>query len=158
VQHWIFKSEPSTFGIDDLAQAPGRTTHWDGVRNFQVRNMMRDQMQRGDLGLFYHSSCEVPGVYGTVKVAGPGYPDPSAFDPKHRYFDAESRREEPRWFCVDVKLARRFARPVTLDELRRHATGALRDLLILRRGNRLSITPLTAEQYEFIVELAGAAA
>ena len=155
MQYWLFKSEPSTFGIDDLAKAPGKTTHWDGVRNYQVRNMMRDDMHRGDRGLFYHSSCEVPGVYGTVEIVREGYPDPSAFDPRHHYHDAASAPTAPRWYAVDVKLTRRFAQPVTLEALRRHAGDALKDLLVLRRGNRLSITPLSAAQYRFIVSMAG---
>ena len=155
MQYWLFKSEPGTFGIDDLARSPGRRTCWDGVRNYQVRNMMRDDMRRGDHGLFYHSSCEVPGVYGTVEIVREGYPDPSAFDPRHRYHDAASDPDAPRWYAVDVKLTRRFAQPVTLEVLRRHAGDALKDLLVLRRGNRLSITPLSAAEYRFIVSMAG---
>lgn len=155
MQYWLFKSEPGTFGIDDLARAPGRRTCWDGVRNYQVRNMLRDQMHRGDLGLFYHSSCETPGVYGTVEIVREGYPDPSAFDPRHRYHDPASDPQTPRWYSVDVKLTHRFAQPITLEALRRHAGDALKDLLVLRRGNRLSITPLTAAQYRFIVSMAG---
>jgi predicted RNA-binding protein with PUA-like domain len=154
MQSWLFKSEPETFSIDDLARASGRRTHWDGVRNYQVRNMLRDQMRRGDRGLFYHSSCEVPGVYGTVEVVREGYPDPSAFDPRHRYHDAASDPEAPRWYAVDVELTRRFAQPVTLEMLRQHADDELKDLLILRRGNRLSITPVTAGEYRCIVSLA----
>jgi predicted RNA-binding protein with PUA-like domain len=154
MQYWLFKSEPETFSIDDLARASGRRTHWDGVRNYQVRNMLRDQMRRGDRGLFYHSSCEVPGVYGTVEVVREGYPDPSAFDPRHRYHDAASDPEAPRWYAVDVELTRRFAQPVTLEMLRQHADDELKDLLILRRGNRLSITPVTAGEYRCIVSLA----
>ena len=155
MQYWLFKSEPGTFGIDDLARAPGRRTCWDGVRNYQVRNMMRDDMRRGDHGLFYHSSCEVPGVYGTVEIVREGYPDPSAFDPRHRHHDAASDPEAPRWYAVDVKLTRRFAQPVTLEALRHHAGDALKVLLVLRRGNRLSITPLSAAQYRFILSMAG---
>jgi len=154
MQYWLFKSEPETFSIEDLARASGRRTHWDGVRNYQVRNMLRDQMRRGDRGLFYHSSCEVPGVYGTVEVVREGYPDPSAFDPRHRYHDAASDPEAPRWYAVDVELTRRFAQPVTLEMLRQHADDELKDLLILRRGNRLSITPVTAGEYRCIVSLA----
>lgn len=154
MHYWLFKSEPGTFSIDDLARAPGRRTHWDGVRNYQVRNMLRDQMRRGDRGLFYHSSCAVPGVYGTVEIVREGYPDPSALDPRHRYHDPGSDPEAPRWYAVDVKLTRRFAQPVTLDTLRHHVGDELKELLILRRGNRLSITPVTADHYRFIVSLA----
>ena len=151
--YWLMKSEPSVYSIDDLER--DGSTDWTGVRNYQVRNMMRDDMRRGDHGLFYHSSCEVPGVYGTVEIVREGYPDPSAFDPRHRHHDAASDPEAPRWYAVDVKLTRRFAQPVTLEALRLHAGDALKDLLVLRRGNRLSITPLSAAQYRFILSMAG---
>ena len=154
MQYWLFKSEPEAFSIDDLARAPGGRTGWDGVRNYQVRNMMRDVMHCGDRGLFYHSSCDVPGVYGTVEIVRAGYPEPSALDPRHRYYDPESDPAAPRWYAVDVRITRRFAQPITLETLRRYVDDELKDLLILRRGNRLSITPLTADQYRFIVSLA----
>lgn len=154
MKYWLLKSEPSTFGIDDLAAAPRRTTGWEGVRNYQVRNLMRDEMRRGDLAFFYHSSCAEPGIVGTVRVARNAYPDPTAFDRKSRYFDAASDAGDPRWLMVDVKLVRTFAHPVTLAALRKHADGALRDLWILRRGNRLSITPVTAAEWKFILRLA----
>lgn len=154
MKYWLLKSEPSTFGIDDLAAAPRRTTCWEGVRNYQVRNLMRDEMRRNDLAFFYHSSCAEPGIAGTVRVVRNAYPDPTAFDRKSRYFDAASDADDPRWLMVDVKLVRKFARPVTLGTLREHADGALRDLWILRRGNRLSITPVTAAEWKFILRLA----
>lgn len=154
MKYWLFKSEPDAFSIDALAAAPRRTSHWDGVRNFQARNMMRDEMKRGDLGFFYHSSCAEPGIVGVVKVVREGYPDHTAFDAGSRYFDADSDPSSPRWFMVDVQLVRRFAQPVTLERLRRHAEGRLKDMLVLRRGNRLSITPVTAQEWKFINSLA----
>jgi predicted RNA-binding protein with PUA-like domain len=156
VNYWLFKSEPDSFSIDALAARPGRTTPWDGVRNYQARNMMRDEMKREDLGFFYHSSCEEPGIVGIVKVVSKPYPDHSAFDSGNKYFDADSDPESPRWFMVDVKLVRKFAQPVTLATLRRHADGKLKDLWILRRGNRLSITPVSATHWKFINSLADA--
>jgi len=155
VNYWLFKSEPDSFSIDALASQPRRTTSWDGVRNYQARNMMRDQMRRGDLGFFYHSSCAQPGIAGIVKVVRESYPDDSAFDPDSKYFDPGSDPQSPRWLMVDVQLQRKFAQPVTLDTLRRHADGKLKDMLILRRGNRLSITPVSAAQWKFINALAG---
>lgn len=154
MNYWLFKSEPGAFSIDALAAEPRRTTSWDGVRNYQARNMMRDQMRRGDLGFFYHSSCAEPGIVGIVKVVRESHPDDSAFDPDSRYFDPGSDPQSPRWFMVDVQLQRKFAQPVTLDTLRRHAGGKLKDMLILRRGNRLSITPVSAAQWKFINALA----
>ena len=155
MNYWLFKSEPDTFSIDALAKQPRRTTHWDGVRNYQARNMMRDEMKRGDLGFFYHSSCAEPGIAGIVKVVREGYPDHTAFDSGSKYFDADSDPAEPRWYMVDVQLVRRFAQPVTLSTLRKHASGKLRDLLILRRGNRLSITPVSAADWKYVLALAG---
>ena len=154
MKYWLFKTEPSTFGIDDLARARGGRTAWDGVRNYQVRNMLRDEMRCGDRGLLYHSSCDEPGVYGTIEVVRAGYPEPAALDPRHRYHDPDSDPATPRWYAVDVKLTRRFAQPVTLATLRQYVDDELQDLLILRRGNRLSITPLTPAQHRFIVSLA----
>jgi predicted RNA-binding protein with PUA-like domain len=148
------KTEPSTFSIDDLAKAPKRTTCWDGVRNYQVRNMLRDQFAVGDLAFMYHSSCDIPGVVGVMKVVSKGYPDATAFDRKHAHYDPESDPKAPRWYMVDVRLEQRFSRVISLDELRRHVDGKLRDLLILKRGNRLSITPVSAAEWRFIGSLA----
>jgi predicted RNA-binding protein with PUA-like domain len=152
MRYWLMKSEPETFGIDDLAKAPRKRTGWDGVRNFQVRNMLRDEMKKGDLALFWHSSCEVPGAYGIVKIVKEGYADPSALDPRHRYHDPDSDPAEPRWYAVDVELVRRFEKPITLATLKANA-GKLGDMLVLRRGNRLSITPVTAEQWRRVLAL-----
>lgn len=153
MNYWLMKSEPGSFGIADLAKAPRKTTAWDGVRNFQVRNMLRDQIHKGDLAFFYHSSCAEPGIVGSMKVSRAGYPDITAFEPENHHFDPRSRPTNPLWYCVDVTLVTRFKNPVTLTELRRgHA--ALKNMLILRRGNRLSITPVTAKQWQYIFKLA----
>jgi predicted RNA-binding protein with PUA-like domain len=153
MKYWLLKSEPDVFGIDDLASAPGRTTGWEGVRNYQARNMLRDEFRKGDRAFFYHSSCEVPGVAGVVKVVREAYPDPTQFDAKSEYYDAGSTREAPRWFSVDVQLEKRIEPVITLPELREHAAGALREMLILKRGNRLSVTPLTVAEWGCIVAL-----
>ncbi len=146
------KSEPSVYGIADLERE--RRTSWGGVRNYQVRNMFRDQFARGDLAFFYHSSCEEPGVVGTMEVAGAAYPDPTQFDPESEYFDPRSRPEDPPWLAVDVRFKARFGRPVGLELLR--AEPALAGLLILRRGNRLSVTPVEPAEARAIQGLAGA--
>ncbi|MCU0977126.1 MAG: EVE domain-containing protein [Steroidobacteraceae bacterium] len=155
MNYWLFKSEPQTFGIDDLAKSPKRTTAWEGVRNYQARNMMRDGMRAGDQGFFYHSSCDVPGIQGIVEVVREAYPDASAFDRKSPYHDPASDPANPRWMLVDVKLVRKFARPITLEALKRHAGGKLKDMVVLRRGNRLSITPVTPAEWKFILSIAG---
>lgn len=154
MNHWLFKSEPDSFGVDDLARAPAATTAWDGVRNYQVRNMMRDEMRIGDKGFFYHSSCAVPGIAGIVRIVRAGYPERSALDPRHRYFDPDSDPDNPRWYSVDLRLERRIDPLITLEDLRKHARGALSEMLILRRGNRLSVTPVTREEWRFILSLA----
>ena len=153
MSHWLIKSEPSTFGVDDLAKRPRKTTHWDGVRNFQARNFLRDQMHRGDLAFFYHSSCEVPAIVGVVKVVKAGYPDHTAFDRKDKHYDADSDPKSPRWYMVDVQLQRKLKQPITLDTLRTHADDALRGLALLKRGNRLSITPVSDAHWKFILSL-----
>jgi predicted RNA-binding protein with PUA-like domain len=150
ISYWLMKSEPDEFSIDDLARAPGKTTPWFGVRNYQARNYMRDAMRPGDGVLFYHSSCEVPGIAGLAEVASAPYPDETQFDPKSPYHDPKSTRASPRWMLVDVKLARK-TRLVPLEELRAHA--ALADMVILRRGNRLSVTPVTAAEWKYVGKL-----
>jgi predicted RNA-binding protein with PUA-like domain len=147
------KSEPSVFGIDDLAKAPRRTSGWDGVRNYQVRNMLRDDFKVGDLAFFYHSSCPEPGIVGVMKVVKPGYPDATALDPKHPAHDPAATRDAPRWYQVDVRLEQRFSRVIALDELRAHEAGALRGMRVLQRGNRLSITPIESAHWRFILSL-----
>jgi predicted RNA-binding protein with PUA-like domain len=147
--YWLMKSEPDEFSIGDLARAPKKTTPWFGVRNYQSRNYMRDVMKVGDGVLFYHSSCEVPGIAGIAQVSSTAYPDASQFDRKSPYFDPKSKREEPRWMLVDVKLVKK-TRVMPLDEMRTYPE--LADMVTLRRGNRLSITPVTAAQWSFILK------
>jgi predicted RNA-binding protein with PUA-like domain len=154
MSYWLMKSEPDVFGIDDLAKAKNKTTHWDGVRNFQARNFMRDQMRRGDLAFFYHSNCEEPGIAGIVKIVKEGYPDSTAFDAKDPHFDPDSDQEKPRWYMVDVQLQRKFRNTITLATLREHENRALQGLALLKRGNRLSVTPVSAAHWQFILELA----
>jgi len=154
VSYWLMKSEPGVFGIDDLAKSPRKTTHWDGVRNFQARNFMRDEMRRGDLAFFYHSSCDEPGVVGIVEIVKEGYPDHTAFDKHDDHFDADSDPANPRWYMVDVRMKRKFRRAITLATLREHEHHALKGLALLKRGNRLSITPVSAAHWKFIVDLA----
>ncbi|HTU67032.1 MAG TPA: EVE domain-containing protein [Steroidobacteraceae bacterium] len=153
MNHWLMKTEPSTFGIDDLAKKPKKTAMWDGVRNYQARNMLRDDFRKGDLAFLYHSSSDEIGVAGIVQVVRAAYADPSAFDRKSEYYDAGSDRENPRWYVVDVQLKRRLKRVITLDELRAHADEELDGLLLLRRGNRLSITPVSDAHWDFILSL-----
>jgi predicted RNA-binding protein with PUA-like domain len=153
MQYWLFKSEPEAFSIDDLAAAPRKTTSWDGVRNYQARNFMRDQMQVGDQALFYHSSCAVPGVAGIVGIAKAAYPDATQFDSKHHHYDPDSKPATPRWYMVDVKLTRKLQHVITLDELRQHQQRQLKELAILKRGNRLSVTPVAKAEWDFILSL-----
>jgi predicted RNA-binding protein with PUA-like domain len=153
MNHWLLKSEPASFSIDDLAKAPKQTTAWDGVRNFQARNMLRDSMKKGDLAFFYYSSCEVPGIAGIASIAREGYPDATAFDPKHHHYDADSNRDAPRWYVVDVKFERKLKRIITLDELRAHAGKSLKDFVLLRRGNRLSVMPVSKKDWDFVLSL-----
>jgi predicted RNA-binding protein with PUA-like domain len=147
------KSEPSTFGIDHLATSPGQTEPWDGVRNYQARNMMRDEMKEGDHVFFYHSNCEAPGIVGIMEVVAEGYPDHTAFDPEQKYYDPKSDPENPRWFMVDVRYLRHLKRNIALSELKQYAEGPLEGLPLLRKGNRLSIMPVTPEQWDFILTL-----
>jgi len=151
MRYWLMKSEPSEFSIDDLVAAPRQSTAWFGVRNYQARNYMRDDMKLGDQVLFYHSSCPEPGVTGIAEVAKLAYPDETQFDPKSDYYDPKSTRQNPRWLHVDVKLVRK-TRLIGLPELRDHK--ALADMVILQRGNRLSITPVTPAEWKYVLALA----
>jgi len=153
MSYWLLKSEPDVFGIDHLAAKPKQTTSWDGVRNYQVRNTIRDAIKVGDQAFFYHSSCPQPGIAGIVTVCSAAYPDSTQFDRKHDHYDAASKREAPRWLMFDVKLQRKFKRIITLDELRQHEKRELKQLLLLKRGNRLSITPVDASDWQFIINL-----
>jgi len=154
MNYWLMKSEPATFGIDDLAKAKRQTTSWDGVRNFQARNYIRDDMQVGDLAFFYHSSCDVPGIVGVMKVVKAAHPDQTAFNRKDDHYDPDSEPTNPRWYSVDMQLERKFDDVITLDRLRSHAKDKLSDLLILRKGNRLSITPVSKQDWRFILSIA----
>lgn len=153
MQYWLLKTEPDSFGIDDLDRAPRKTTAWDGVRNYQARNMLRDQMQRGDQAFLYHSSCETPGIAGIVEIVKAGYPDATAFDRKHHHHDPDSDPKNPRWYLVDVKLVRRLPRVISLDELRAHANAELSGMVLLRPGNRLSVMPIAAKHWQYITSL-----
>jgi predicted RNA-binding protein with PUA-like domain len=153
MHYWLMKTEPSAFGIEQLAAAPRRTTAWDGVRNYQARNMLRDEMRRGDQAFLYYSSCEVPGIVAVMEIVREGYPDPTAFDRRDPHYDPGSDRHDPRWFMVDVRLKRRLARTIALAELRAHAAGELKGLALLRPGNRLSITPVSSAHWKYILAL-----
>jgi predicted RNA-binding protein with PUA-like domain len=153
MRHWLLKTEPDTFGIDDLVSAPRRTTSWEGVRNYQARNMLRDDFQRGDLAFLYHSSCAEPGVVGIVEVVRAGYPDASAWNPRSVYHDARSPENKPLWYTVDIRLRRRMKRVITLAELREHATRELAGFTLLRRGNRLSVVSVDEKHWDFITGL-----
>ena len=150
-RYWLMKSEPSVFSIDDLAAAKEQTTRWDGVRNYQARNLLRHDIAVGDGVIFYHSSADPPAAAGTAKVVRAGYPDPTQFDPRDGHFDRDSQRDDPRWFSVDIKFDSKFTRPVTLPELR--AAPALKDMVLLRRGSRLSVQPVTAAEWKQIVKM-----
>ena len=152
MRYWLMKSEPSDVSIDDLAAMPNQTVDWYGVRNYQARNFMRDQMQVGDGVLFYHSGCAVPGIVGVAEVASTAYPDPTQFDPASPYHDAKSTPETPRWQLVDVRALRK-TRLLPLATLR--ADPALAGLMILQRGSRLSITPVTSADWQHILRLLG---
>ena len=149
-RHWLMKSEPAECSIDDLGAAPGRQLPWTGVRNYQARNFMRDDMRVDDLAFFYHSSCPEPGIAGIVRVSRLAYPDATQFDPESEYFDPKSTPAQPRWVNVDVTLVRK-TRLVAIQELR--GQRALADMRLLQRGNRLSITPVSAQEWAFIETL-----
>lgn len=153
MRYWLMKTEPSSFSVEDLAAAPRRTTAWDGVRNYQARNMLRDEMKKGDQAFLYYSSTEVPGIVAIMQILREGYADPTAFDRKHHHYDPESDPQHPRWYMVDVQLQRRLSRTITLEELRAHAGKELKGMVLLRPGNRLSVTPVEAPHWKFILSL-----
>jgi len=150
MRYWLMKSEPDAYSIDDLAR--DKTTNWNGVRNYQARNFMRDQMKIGDKVLYYHSNCDPPGIVGIAEVNKLAYPDPSQFDKKSKYYDEKSSTEDPRWLNVDIRFVKKIA-PVTLEDLRGHE--ALASMRILQRGNRLSITPVDPKEWKEVMALAG---
>ena len=145
------KSEPDAFGINDLYNKPNQTEHWDGVRNYQARNMMRDAMKLGDQVFFYHSNCEQPGIVGIMEVVKEGYPDFTAFDPDDAHFDPKSDPDKPRWMMVDVKFVKTLSRTISLRELK--ARQELVNMAVVRAGNRLSIMPVSANEWQFILGL-----
>ena len=151
MNYWIFKSEPTVFSIDHLAKRLKQTEPWDGVRNFQARNMLRDEVKTGDLVFFYHSNCMPPGIAGMMQVVKEGYPDTTQFDPESRYYDPRATHACPIWYRVDVKLIKQFPKLITLDSLK--SQPALKKLWILRKGNRLSITPITIKEWHVINQL-----
>lgn len=151
MRYWLMKSEPDCFSIDDLKNQ--KVAPWDGVRNYQVRNMLRDEMQVGDQAFFYHSNATPPGIAGLMEIVRAGYPDSTAFDPKAEHFDPKSDPANPRWYMVDVKFKRKFPRLLSLEALRQHPE--LHTLQILRKGSRLSITPLSAKEWQLILDIIG---
>jgi len=152
VRYWLMKSEPDVFGIADLARRPRRQAPWDGVRNYQARNFLRE-MKRGDLAFFYHSSCPAPGVYGIVEIVREAYPDDTAFNPRSEYYDPKSTPARPRWFMVDVRLKRAFKSPALLEAIRNERS--LRDMQLVQRGSRLSVMPVAARAWKTILGIAG---
>jgi len=151
MNYWLMKSEPTAFSIDDLKDMPKQTEHWDGVRNYQARNMMRDQMKVGDQVFFYHSNCKVPGIVGIMEVVRESYPDHTAFEPQSKYFDPKSSPEKPRWFMVDIKYIRHTRRVIPLTELK--DCEPLENMQLVRKGNRLSILPVSAAEWKIILRL-----
>ncbi|MDD5035740.1 MAG: EVE domain-containing protein [Methylococcaceae bacterium] len=151
MKYWLMKSEPGEFGIDDLEKRPGGIEHWDGVRNYQARNMMRDGMKRGDPVFFYHSNCELPGIVGIAQIVREAYPDHTAFDPDHKHYDPACKPDQPRWCMVDVGFVSKLKRTISLAELKDRPE--LEGLALIRRGNRLSIMPVEKSQWDFILSL-----
>ena len=151
-RYWLVKSEPDDYSFEDLLREPDRTTPWTGVRNYQARNFMRDEMRVGDKVLFYHSSTKPPGIVGLAEVASQAYPDPTQFEPDSPYFDAKATPDAPRWFLVDLRALEALPRPVALDEIKRDP--ALANCRLVQRGNRLSVIPLSADEYARVLELA----
>ena len=145
---WLMKSEPETYGIDDLER--DRLTRWEGIRNYQARNMIRNDMRPGDRAFFYHSSCEVPAIVGIMKIATLPYPDPTQFDARSKYHDPKSSRDDPRWFLVDVAFERKLDRPITLQEMKQ--LPGLAGFTLTRRGNRLSVFPVSEKHWKRILE------
>ena len=151
-RHWLVKSEPDVFSFDDLMAKPSRTTHWDGVRNYQARNTMRDDMKKGDLVFFYHSSTDPAAIVGIAEVVREGYPDASALDPADSHFDPKSKADTPTWYMVDLKGMDKLPRPLSLAELR--GVKGLEKMTLLQKGSRLSVQPVTAAEWTVITKLA----
>ena len=153
MSYWLMKSEPETYSIDDLVAQPRKTDHWDGIRNYQARNFMRDQMVKGDLAFFYHSNCVEPAVVGMMEIVGKAYPDHTQFDSQEKYFDPDSPSDNPRWLMVDVRFRRKFSNIVTLRAMK--AEKRLSDMRLVQRGNRLSILPVSGREWRHILKMAG---
>jgi len=151
--YWLMKSEPDVYSIDHLRSQKRKTDYWDGIRNYQARNFMRDQMKKGDLAFFYHSNCAEPAVVGIMEIACTAYPDHTAFNSNEKYFDAKSDPDNPRWLMVDVRFKKKFKNPVTLQSIK--AQKKLGDMRLVQRGNRLSILPVAALEWRHIVKMAG---
>jgi len=151
MNYWLMKSEPDAFSIDDLVNMPDQTEHWDGVRNYQARNLMRDRMKVGDQAFFYHSNCKVPGIVGIMEVVREGYPDHTAFDPQSNYFDPKSDPSKPRWMMVDIKYIRHTERVIPLAELKEQP--ALANMALVRKGNRLSVMPVSESEWQHILSM-----
>ncbi len=151
--YWLMKSEPDAYSIDHLRSQKRRTDHWDGIRNYQARNFMRDQMKTGDLAFFYHSNCSEPAVVGIMEIVSAAYPDHTAFDPNEKHFDAKSDPDNPRWLMVDVKFKKKLKMPITLQAIK--AEKKLADMRLVQRGNRLSILPVTPSEWRHILKMVG---
>lgn len=151
MNYWLMKSEPDVFSISDLKNRPDRTEPWDGIRNYQARNFIRDDMRAGDRAFFYHSNCEVPGIAGIMAVSAAARPDPTALDKKHIHYDPKSRADKPTWYLVDVKFKKQFKRIITLNELREHK--ALSKMKLLQKGSRLSVMPVSPDEWNYILGL-----
>lgn len=151
-RYWLFKSEPDVFSWDDLLAAPNQTTHWDGVRNYQARNLLRDEIKEGDRVFFYHSNASPQVIAGIAEVVREGYPDPSQFDAKSKYHDPDAREDQPRWYVVDIKAEAQLPRPVSLPELKE--VPGLEEMMLLKKGSRLSVQPVTAEEWKIVLAVA----
>jgi predicted RNA-binding protein with PUA-like domain len=153
MHYWLLKSEPDCFSIDHLAKKPKQTDQWDGVRNYQARNMLRDEMKVGDQAFFYHSSCPQPGIVGQVKIVKAGFPDPTQFNPEAQHYDPKSTEEKPIWYTIDVQLIKKFKHIVTLDEIKKNPL--LETMQLVKRGNRLSIMPVSMPEWQTILSMTG---
>jgi len=153
MKYWLMKSEPDVYGIDHLSAEKRKTDHWDGIRNYQARNFMRDEMKKGDLAFFYHSNCEEPAIVGLIEIVREGYPDHTAFLSNEKYFDAKSDPDNPRWVMVDVRFKKKFKSPVSLKALKEER--ALAQMQLVQRGNRLSILPVAAKEWKHILKMTG---
>lgn len=147
--YWIFKSEPDVYSIDDLMR--DKTTYWDGVRNYEARNFLRDKIKKGDVVLFYHSNCNEPGVYGICEVIKEGYPDFTQFDPDNKYYDPKSNPTKPTWFMVDIRFSKKLEKPVLLEEMK--LNPKLKGMRLLQKGNRLSVLPISKSEFEEILKM-----